>query len=220
MRGADARAFLTGGAVGAVVAIGFLLIRQAASSPAPFPITAAELPSPFVVPTPTPRLELPLTLEPDGLGLVSFGDDADGTLRELTALLDGPRNEGRWRCSKPAAEVRMVEWVSLSVFFVDGTFEGYLAGLRYPPDLGPPLGLSTAEGLELGATRAELESLYGDRLALRKPAQQFEQDVLEFRIDGDDGVRGLVENAADQSLVITIGAGLLCFEEPGNVPAS
>jgi hypothetical protein len=114
----------------------------------------------------------------------------------------------------------MVEWVSLSVFFFDGTFEGYLAGLRYPPDLGPPLGLKTVEGLELGATRAEMESLYGERLELRKPVQQFGEDVLEFRIDGDDGVRGIVENTDDQSLVITIGAGLLCFEGPGDAQAS
>jgi hypothetical protein len=218
MTRADARALLKGAAVGAAFAIGVLLIRQAASGPTPFPIAAAVLPSPFVVPTPTPRPELPLTLEPNGLGLVSFGDDTDVTLRELTALLGAPRNDGQWRCAEPAAEVRMVEWVSLSVFFFDGTFVGYLAGLRYPPDLGPPLGLKTVEGLELGATRAELAALYGDRLELRKPEQQFEEDVLEFRIDGDDGVRGIVENADDQSQVISISAGLLCFE--GDAPAS
>lgn len=209
----DVRALVGGMLVGAVVALAVLIFANARLRPGSFPTTEATLPTPFVLPTATPRPSLPLVLEPDGLGPISFGTDEATAVDELSGLLGEPRSDERWQCADPPGEVRLVDWADLAVFFLDGTFRGYIVGVYYPTEAGPPLGLETAEGLAAGASVEELEAIYGDRATLTEPEGPVEGEVLDLAIDGEDGVGGLVEGSAESGRVIAINAGTACFRD-------
>jgi hypothetical protein len=213
----DVLAVATGVLAGVLFALGGVAVADLVSRPAPFPVRDAALPTPMVPATPTARAALPLVLQADGLGAVTFGDDGAPVVAELMDLLGRPNVEERWECVEPAADVRLYGWADLTVLLFDGDFRAYGSGLHYPPAYGPPLGLRTPEGLEIGATVDELESLYGDRLELgapQPPASGEENAVREFHIDGESGLLGLVLDMGEGEQVIVIRAGTECLERP------
>jgi hypothetical protein len=217
VRRADIVALAQGALAGALVAIVAVLIWNAASSasssPAGFPTTAGAIPSPFVLPTPTARPELPIALESGGLGLASFGEDGEATLEELEALLGTPNSDEHWTCPDPAGEVHFAQWADLGVFVIDGVFLGWVDAIYFPPAYGPLLELKTTEDLHIGVGLEHFEAHLGDRFVLREPAPDAaEGGAREFDIDGADGIHGLVEDGPEGARVISLWAGTTCFE--------
>lgn len=118
-------------------------------------------------PTSTTSAATQVVLGPDGLGLVAFGDRADQVVVELTGVL-GPPSDDRPLGSCPSGEVeRLVEFAELAVSF-GGSGDGEGTSRLVAWDVGPPSGalppLTTAEGVGVGTTVAELRRAYGDRV--------------------------------------------------------
>jgi hypothetical protein len=213
MKRDDAGAIAIGAVVGAALALMAILIWTEVSRPASFPTTTvAALPTPFAIPTPTPRPTVPLTLTPDGLGLVSFGQPGEATADQLKAILGSPTSDDRWTCTEPAADVHFVQWAELGVFLIDNVFVGYVDAIYYPPQFGPLLGLETEDGVGIGLDLEDLQTRYGDRLRLLEPDGEFDADHQKFVLDGEGGIWGVVERGPDGSRVITISAGTTCFD--------
>jgi hypothetical protein len=158
-----------------------------------------------------------LVLAPDGLGPVSFGEDAETVIGRLTELLGAPVADGPQPCESETDQVRWVRWGNLGTAYPDGRFGGYIIGIYYPPD-SPELRVETAEGVALRATATELEAAYGDRLSWTSQEESgFGQPVDGFGIDGftlDDpaptGLGGFLEGGIDEGQVITFNAGQPC----------
>ena len=210
----DLGALATGAIVGAVVALVVVLIWTEMSRPAAFPTTTvAALPTQFVIPKPTPRPELPLSLDADGLGLASFGEPGDAVVGELEGLLGAPNSDDRWTCPDPAGDVRFVGWADLGVFVIDGVFVGWVDAMFFPPEFGPPLELRTVEDLHIGVELEHFESHLGDRFVFREPdPNAAENAAREFDIDGPTGIHGYVQDGEGASLVISLTAGTTCFD--------
>ena len=212
MKRADAVALGTGALAGALLAAGVVLVSTAASRPAEFPTTAASPPSPFVAPTPTVVPALPITLQPDGLGLVSFGEPGEAVVAELVALLGAPDGDEGWTCPEPPGDVHFVQWADLGVFVMDGTFVGWVDAIYFPPEFGPLLELTTREELHIGVDLEHFEAHLGDRFAFREPDPSAGRTAREFEIDGPTGIRGFVEDGPEGSRVIALSAGTTCFD--------
>jgi hypothetical protein len=158
-----------------------------------------------------------LVLAPDGLGPVTFGDDAETVVSHLTELLGAPVEDGPQPCESEAEQVRWVRWGNLSAAFADGRFSGYVIGIYYRAD-SPELRVETAEGIALGATTDELVAAYGDRLSWNSLEESgFEDPVDGFGIDGWDvddplpiGIGGFVEGGIEDGRVITFNGGQPC----------
>lgn len=220
----DLGALASGAIVGAVVALLAVLIWTELSRPAPFPrTTVAALPTQFVLPKPTARPELPLTLETDGLGLVSFGEPGDSVVGELEGLLGAPNADDRWTCPDPEGEVRFVQWADLGLFVIDGVFVGWVDAIFYPPEFGPLLNLKTVDGLQIEVELEHFEAHLGDRFVFREPdPNAAEGAAREFDIDGTTGIHGYVQDGRGDtsmrvppepaSLVISLTAGTTCFD--------
>ncbi len=213
MTRADAVALATGALVGALLAASVVFVSTAASRPAEFPTSAVSLPSPFVAPTPTVVPALPITLQPDGLGLVSFGAPGEAVVADLEALLGAPNSDEGWTCPEPPGDVHFVQWRDLGVFVIDGVFVGWVDAIYFPPEYGPLLELKMAEDLHIGILLEHFEAHLGDRFAFR-PADQTaaEGAARPFDIDGPAGIQGFVEEGAEGSRVIALSAGTTCFD--------
>ena len=214
MRRPDVVALATGALVGALIALGAVLIWTAASRPAGFPTAVASLPSPFIASSPTPRPEFPITLERDGLGLASFGEHGAAVVTELSEFLGPPNSDERWTCPEPPGEVHFSGWADLGVFVMDGVFVGWTDAIYYPPEYGPLLGLKMTEDLHIGLMLEHFEAHLGDRFAFREvAADAADGDARAFDIDGPAGIHGLVEDGPDGPRVIALSAGTTCFED-------
>ena len=209
----DLGAIASGAVIGAAVALFAALIWTGVSRPALFPTTTvAALPTPFVAPAPTPRPKLPLSLQAEGLGLVSFGEPGDAVVDELEGLLGTSNADEHWTCPDPAGDVRFVQWADLGVFVIDGVFVGWVDAIFFPPEYGPLLELKTREELHIGVESEHFEAHLGDRFAFRPPNPDLPEGAREFDIDGPTGIHGLVQEGEGASLVITLFAGTTCFD--------
>jgi hypothetical protein len=158
-----------------------------------------------------------LVLAPDGLGPVSFGDDAEMVIARLTELLGAPVADGPEPCESESDQIRWVRWGNLGTAYPDGRFGGYIIGIYYPPD-SPELRVETDEGVALRASAGELEAAYGARLSWTSQEESgFGTPVDAFGIDGfnlDDptptGLGGFLEGGIDEGQVITFNAGQPC----------
>ena len=177
-------------------------------SPAPSP---SSLPSPTAAPSPAaqepaaepsaePAAPISVVLRPDGLGftggglpasVLPFGTDA-ATVRAATDRALLPGGEAATPDCGPGSST--VQHENLFLRLQDGEFVGWSTGTP---------GLSTAEGIGVGSTLAEL------RAAL--PSVTVREDTLgpEWSIEG--GVSGFLDGTADDSLVTGMGAGVLCL---------
>jgi hypothetical protein len=195
---------------GVVIGAGLLVVREAASRPAGFPVSEAVLPSSAPTSSQTAKADWPISLREDGLEIVDFGASGADAIAVLTDVLGEMDADDRWQCQEPAAEVRFVQWNDLSVFVMDDVFTGYVDSIYYPPQLGEPMGFETEEGLGIGSSQDELAGLYDGRLELREADTPFETAAQEFLVDGEDGIRGLVE-LEPTPRVILIRAGATCL---------
>ena len=166
-----------------------------------------------VVPTATPfvRTEVPLVLGPDGIGLAAFGDPGSHVVEMLTGMVGLPNEDATITCPDAGEDARSVRWADLTLFIHDDHVAGYIDGSHYPND-APPLQLKTAEGVGVGSTRAELEAAFGDRLTFADAPSIGSSEVVSYAVDGKR-LQGLIEGGGSDGVVITVRAGLGCFDE-------
>lgn len=158
-----------------------------------------------------------IVLEPDGLGIVSFGDDADDAIAAVTAVLGEPSEDSGWvepltisTCA--GSEARAVAWGSLYLYFSDessrATGSRHLIGYSYGSvsELGgPPQGLSTPEGIGLGTTVEFLRAAY-DAVVV----EAGEEGLVEPNFYVDESLSGRLTGGEDDDLVTVIIGGDPC----------
>ena len=154
-----------------------------------------------------------IVLGRDGLGIASFGDDADSAVAAVTAVLGEPDTDSGWvepmtigACA--GAEARFVAWGALYVYFADesaaGAGERHFFGYSYGSvgDLEAiPEGLATPEGIGLGTTVEFLRAAYADVVV-----EAGEEGLFAPSFYVDDELSGrLTGTAADDLVTVIIG---------------
>lgn len=172
-------------------------------------------PTPSAVPAPTPTD--PLVLAADGLGAVSFGDPATEVLAALTAAFGPPDEEQRtnnpdgvvhlWR-GGPLGYALRVSTGTSTLFCGSDTYRDDGVDHFYAWDYYGGLGLTTAEGITVGSSAAELLAAYPDADFGRhaETGSQTWSPGLVSIAGGENGLRGRLtyeeyEPIAAQSLV-------------------
>lgn len=146
-----------------------------------------------------------IVLGPLGLGVVDFGVEAATALAALEARL-GPPVDDRPLGSCPSGEVdRVVQFAELSVLVdVAGDTERFVAWDLGAPSTGRPR-LTTADGIGIGTSLAELRSVYGDRLRLARD-DPF-GPAFEVEVDPPGRLGGTLTGIADDATVATLSGG-------------
>ena len=197
------------GAVGAVLAAAVLGLG--ALSPGPQTLGPASPPSPSAAPSAgpssapmseEPQTSLRVTLRPDGLGFsdggsstssLTFGADAASVRTALDRALGAGEEFSTPDCGTGS---NSVQYEGLSVLLQDDTFVGWAAGSP---------GLTTGDGITVGATLAELRAALPD-------VQVSEGTVgAEWSVAGDGGLAGFLDGVQDTSAVTGITAGIRCI---------
>jgi hypothetical protein len=182
-------------------------------------------------------------LRRDGLGIVSFGDDAETAVAALESVLGPPEVDSGWEewyCT--AGLVRNLQWGGLYVLFTEGPTRWSTGGphlVFYSYGLeegGDPLRLTTPEGISLGSFVSDLEGVYGKALEINDRDTLFGPvfvvadaslgggyriDAFEGRIIWDDTAQpfwGILSGteATEASIVVVIEVGTnVCDLGPG-----
>jgi hypothetical protein len=111
-------------------------------------------------------LRIPLQMEGDGLGVVSYGASPGEVESILNPTLSTPTATPLSGCAydKGPPQFTEIEWNDLAVEFNEGFFVGYrdiLGGLNSSSSTGTPdPDITTATGIGLGATFAQLKEAY------------------------------------------------------------
>ncbi len=163
------------------------------------PTPTATVTEPTPAPPPPPG---PVVASADGLGVVTFGDEAEGAITALTTALGAPDVDTGWADpTDPANEplwpgcpgrmARLLQWTgSLGAVFTDwdgdlsapgGTVATpYFAGYG----LWPTSPILTVDGASAGGTLGELRAVYADRLFVSSEPD-LAVDLYWFAVDGD-----------------------------------
>lgn len=181
-----------------------LIAAACSATPAPTTTTA---------PPPLPDLEL----SQDGLGDVAFGLSPDEVIAEMAGRFGAPDHDTDWIPAEPNAyglcpgeKMRAIGWGSLAAIFIDdgtsdlgGYFYTYTYGYDYSENTGgvDPRGLdlTTAEGVGLGTTVADLRAAYASDLTVDGDQVL---DVWTFRDDAA-GLKGLL-SGPDETDTVTL----------------
>lgn len=174
----------------------------------------------------------PVVLEGDGLGAHRFGAPVDEVIVGLTLRWGPPDRDSGWIPAGnspfgvcPGNEVRVVEWRGFSVLFSDGPTPFGPAGRRHffswnyqagdldhpaPDPGGNRPRLTTPEGISVGATVADLQRAYGDKLEL---FDEEEGGGPSFGVQtADGGLFGSLTGVEPGGIVRTIVGGGGCGE--------
>jgi hypothetical protein len=169
----------------------------------PTPTTAPAVPT-TITPTTTtvpPVAALNLTLLPDGLGSLRFGDPTDEVVGALTAAYGPVLERGNIACDSGSNEY--VNFGGLSTIHDDGSWAGWSYGTGREE---PVADLATAEGITLGSTLADLQAAYGADLNVLEEALG-----PEFFVGADyPGLGGFLTGTDDADTVTILYAGDLC----------
>ncbi len=145
-----------------------------------------------------------IVLNPDGLGLVAFGDPAESVVARLSAVL-GPPVDDRpvGSCATGEAD-RLVQFGELGVVLAgDGAAQRFVAW-----DVGLASGatpvLRTAEGVGVGSTLSELRAAYPDQLEVEPDAAFGPRFEVRQR---SGAMTGTLTGTANGDTVVTLGAG-------------
>lgn len=239
---------LTGGPAGADTTTAVTAVTTA---PSPSPGTGPTQPATTPVPgTSPPETTLPpatfveapiaaadLYLQPEGLGPLPFGSDAQRTVTVLTGALGDPDNDTGWvpadldilRC--PGTRARVVNWGSLTVYLSDGPTDwgtdghehlfsftySLLEGQSLPA--GPEL--RTSEGLRLGTTLSRASSIYGEAAITyietsippddgSEEATVAQEAILEVDVPGPGYLTGVFTGPGPEDTLVSISGGTGC----------
>lgn len=184
-----------------------------------------------------PIVAADLYLQPEGLGPLPFGSDAQRTIAVLTGALGEPDNDTGWvpadldilRC--PGVRARVVNWGSLTVYLSDGPTEwgpaghehlfsftySLLEGQSLPA--GPEL--RTSEGLRLGTTLSRASSIYGEAAITygdppappddsSEEAPTTQDATLEVDVAGPGYLTGVFTGAGPDDTLVSISGGTGC----------
>ncbi len=238
---------LTGGPAGAdtttvtgVATTRFPVPGTEPTQPATTPVTGTSLPGTTLPPATfveEPIVAADLYLQPEGLGPLPFGSDAERTITVLTEALGDPDNDTGWvpadldfvQC--PGVRARLVNWGSLTVYLSDGPTdwgpEGHehlfsftyslLEGQSLPA--GPEL--RTSEGLRLGTTLSRASSIYGEAAIIYSdisvpPDDPTEEAVvaqdafLEVDVPGPGYLTGVFTGPGTEDTLVSISGGTGC----------
>lgn len=146
-----------------------------------------------------------LVLGPEGLGAVTFGEEAEKVLAELERLLGPPSDDGTLG-SCPSGEInRLVQFAELAVLI--GEREGASRFVGW--DLGEASGalppLVTAEGIGVGARVAELRAAYAGRVEVGDD-DPFGPS-FDVRVPPPGRLRGTLTGAGPTDAVATLAGG-------------
>ena len=168
--------------------------------------------------TTTPAPLAALELATDGLGDVEFGLSPEAVIADISALYGEPDHDSGWIPAEPniygtcpGDGMRAIGWGSLvTLFTVDATsdlggwFFAWTFGYDYTQNAGGidprNMDLSTAEGIGLGSTVAELEAALGTGLTI---VGDETLDVWTFTA-AQDGWRGLLSGGTQDDTVTLI----------------
>lgn len=184
------------------------LARPPASTTSPSLATTTTVPTATTVPAPSTSTApggAEVVLSPDGLGVVSFGDEAGVVLARLGDLL-GPPGDDRPLASCPSgAADRLVQFSELGILFA-----GPPGGQRFVAwDIGPASGafpeLTTAEGISVDSTVAELRSAYGSGLEIS--GDDAFGPSFTVRVPAPGALSGTLTGTAASDTVASLGGG-------------
>jgi hypothetical protein len=142
---------------------------------------------------------IPLQMEGDGLGVVSYGASPGQVESILNPTLSTPSATPVSGCAYDTGPPQFteIEWNELAVEFNEGFFVGYrdiLGGLNSSSTTGnPDPDITTATGIGLGATFAQLEKAYPDL-----------QQTGSFTWTSPDGIHFVFGSATPMSAQSTI----------------
>lgn len=194
------------------------------TSTPPNSVTIATTPaqtSTTVEPTTTtvPTLEL----RPEGLGDLTFGDDAELAVRVLSQTLGPPTSDTGWQYQLEVygtcigTEVRFVQWGSLQIFLTDGPSEWAPAGVRHIAhwaesiELGTPLiRAETKEGVSVGSQVDEIIGAYGTEAEITD--DPLYGPIFMLDTSGAGFLLGALTGLSSSDTLISLSAGFACGE--------
>ena len=188
----------------------------------PSTTTTTEPPTTTTIATTTTTVapESVLTMRPDGLGEVLFGDDADAAVAALSAVLGEPSDDTGWLTDAETcigSEVRFVTWGSLRAFLSDGPSDWAPAGVRHfasydqSPAIGSPLlELRTTEGVGIGSPVGDIRAIYGDEAVIT--GDPLFGDLFQVVTSGAGYLWGLLTGPDATDTVASISGGFSCGE--------
>lgn len=151
-----------------------------------------------------------LVLSPDGLGPLTFGTQAAQALKGLTQALGRAET---WRSipgGTGCAATRVFTWKNLDVVVNEATAaSGSLRGLVgwTVRSAEPALGLTTDQGIGIGATVADVREAYGDSVTIIHAGTGAS---LTISASGGGVITADVAGTGDRSRVQTLRAGTVC----------
>lgn len=169
----------------------------------------------------------PVVLEPDGLGVASFGAEAEAAIADLTTALGLPDADSGWIDSFstfgtcPGAEVRVVRWDELEAYFTDSPaavadypdpggphFFSWRAA-TFVDDEPPSRGFATDDAISPGTPLGVLREAYGEA-----QVQVVYEDAFDiwFLDVAAAGLSGTVSGDTDNDVVESLQGGIGCGE--------
>jgi hypothetical protein len=152
-------------------------------------------------------------LKPDGIGDLAFGAGEAEARAALTKALGPPTfDESLPAESCSTGATRRVSWGDLTVLLGPGpggglTMVGWTYGTSEPP---PTPALTTAEGIGVGSTVAQLRAAYGDRVMV---SEDTAAGVVRFSVQGSRyqlPLAGVVSGPGDTATVRALYGGSYC----------
>jgi hypothetical protein len=167
----------------------------------------------------------PVALANDGLVLqfgsatsftLRFGDDADGTISRVSALVGRPTSDSGWRKEDLCTgdETRRVVYDDLELVFLKNaanapsgsrTFQQWF--VKAPGK--KPDGLVTLDKLGIGSTIADLRKFYGSALKVVQPIPG-DPSGLFTTSEGGEFIDGITTGITDKSWILSMWAGSAC----------
>ena len=166
-----------------------------------------------------------LELRPDGIGRYTVGQPADEVIAGVSGAIGGPDADST-DADTPllipdcgATGTRVVSWGNLVLFFVDRGAASVFATWSYgfDPVTGNAddvrrLSLVTAEGIGLGASRADLMAAYGSDVVFSPDAAL---DLETFSIDGSEPefISGRLPSVASDATIQLLERQPACIQQ-------
>jgi hypothetical protein len=155
------------------------------------------------------------------VGDLVFGSDADEVVAQVSLLLGDPDEDTGWSeafetC--PGTESRVVRWTSFQAFFTNGATEWAPEGTRHFFHFGQSIAagggelieLTTAAGIGIGSTLADLELAYPGRAVVSD--DPLFGPLWEVSVGTAGILWGTAGSTADNALIDSINGGPGCGE--------